>query len=223
MQLHRLVQQGKVWQAGQQSPAGDEQSHASGFAELDRCFAGQGWPGNCLIELLCDQPGQGELSLLLPLLKQLQSESEHCLIWVDPPMWLCAPALVNAGLKLEQLVTVTTRSRRDRLWTLEQALRSGCCPAVLGWLPQADAKALRRLQLAAAEGQSRGFLFRPQACAQESSSAPYRLSLSRQPEGVDVSLLKRRGGWPLPAQSISLPSHPFLTSSTAKPRLGLVQ
>jgi len=212
MQLQQLVQQGKVWQAGQ-GPVVEATPRSSGYPELDH-YLGGGWPEACLTELLCDQPGQGELSLLLPLLKQLQCETpDHSILLVDPPLLPCGSALAGLGLKLPQLVTVQTRSRRDQLWTLEQALRSGCCPAVLSWLPQADARALRRLQVAATEGNSRGFLIRPLESLQSSSAAPWRLALRRQPDGVEVSLLKRKGGWPLPARTLALPAHPLLPAA----------
>lgn len=226
MQLQQLVQQGKVWQAGR-APVVQESRISSGYPQLDQYLEG-GWPEGCLTELLCDRPGQGELSLLLPLLQQLQEDSpEHSILLVDPPLLPSGSALAGLGLKLPQLITVQTRSRRDQLWSLEQALRSGCCPAVLAWLPQADAKALRRLQVAAVEGNSRGFLFRPTDCVTESSAAPWRFTLQRQSEGVEISLIKRKGGWPLPARTLSLAPHPLLPTPTAvtpagRPTLRLV-
>ena len=43
----------------------------TGFLQLDRALAGEGWPKADLAEILCDGCGLGELSLLLPAIAQL--------------------------------------------------------------------------------------------------------------------------------------------------------
>ena len=50
---------------------------ASGFAELDRELPGGGWPQGQLTELLLDDAGIGELSLLAPALAQLAHGTLH--------------------------------------------------------------------------------------------------------------------------------------------------
>ena len=44
---------------------------STGFAELDQCLPGGGWPMGSLIEILHDICGIGELSLLLPALSRM--------------------------------------------------------------------------------------------------------------------------------------------------------
>ena len=64
----------------------------------------------------------------------------------------------------------------DSHWSAEQCLRAGCCAAVVHWLPDADYRQLRRLQLAAETGGALAFVFRP---AQASKlHAPQAMSLS---------------------------------------------
>ncbi len=46
----------------------------TGYAALDRCLPGGGWPRQGLIEILSDQRGIGELRLLLPALAALCRE-----------------------------------------------------------------------------------------------------------------------------------------------------
>src|SRR5512139_1676876 len=55
----------------------------SGFAELDRELPGGGWPQGQLTELLLDDAGIGELSLLAPALAQL-AQARRCAVWVLP-------------------------------------------------------------------------------------------------------------------------------------------
>jgi hypothetical protein len=84
----------------------------------------------------------------------------------------------------------------DRLWAMEQALRSGACAAVLGWAGEARDPMLRRLKLAAEEGRTPAFLLRPCAHRNERSPAALRLALSARDYGLDVEILKSRGGAP---------------------------
>ena len=91
-----------------------------------------------------------------------------------------------------------TQSTRT-CWAVEQALRSGACGAVLWWPgPGAGSgrgfRELRRLQLAAQEGHSLGLVFRPAQAARESSPSALRLLLRTREQGLEVVLLKSRGG-----------------------------
>jgi hypothetical protein len=63
---------------------------------------------------------------------------------------------------------------------------------------------LRRLKLAAEEGRSPGFLFRPTAHREESSPAALRLVLTAHGDGLDVEILKSRGGMPSRIDRLSL-------------------
>jgi hypothetical protein len=162
---------------------------ASGFAELDAELPGGGWPRGALSELLIDGVGIGELELLMPALRAQQG----WLLLVGAPYPLHAPAWRAAGVDLTHLALVAPVDERQALWAMEQALASGASTAVLGWTRTADARAVRRLQVAAGAGGSAAFLFRPAAAAREASSAPLRLALSGETDGLALSILKRRG------------------------------
>ena len=169
---------------------------SSGFAELDRELPGGGWPRGALTEILLDGHGLGELSLLLPALRGLRAGGDWVLA-VAPPHPLHAPAWVAGGGDLEHLAVVSPVGSHDALWAAEQALASGAPQAVLCWSAAADSRAVRRLQVAAAQGGQGGavaFLFRPLACAREPSAAALRLALAAAPQGgLAVNILKRRG------------------------------
>lgn len=162
----------------------------TGFASLDAELPGGGWPRGSLVELVTARGGSGELSLLLPALRQCASEAP-CVL-VAPPWLPHAPAWA-AQLPLARLLVVQATGE-DVAWSVEQLLASGALGALLAWLPAGrDNKVLRRLQLAAEQGRAPAFLFRPPACAGQASPAPLRLRLEGTADGLRVSVLKRRG------------------------------
>lgn len=177
---------------------------STGYAELDECLPGGGWPRHALNEVLVSRFGEAELQLLAPALKQLcgtdesngPDEQGYWLTWVSPPHIPYAPALVNAGLNLSRVLMVRTRRSRDALWAAEQAIRSGTCRAVLLWSAQADARHLRRLQLAAEEGQCWAVIVRPEKMQSQASPAAVRLRLVNDEDATHFDLLKVRGGRP---------------------------
>jgi len=201
MSLDALLQTGSLWRAGsgnvrrRDSREGGVDSVPTGFAGLDALLAGGGWPVGTLTEILCPREDSRALSLVLPALARL-SQQHRWLAWVGPPHIPYAPALAAAGVDISRVLLVHPGDRSDALWAVEQALRSGTCGAVLGWLEAGDHKTLRRLQLAAEAGHAWGILFRPARAAQQSSPAALRLQLAPTANGVDVHVLKRRGGWP---------------------------
>jgi len=183
---------------------GKHEALVSGFDELDRRLPRGGWPLGALIELLSVTEGIGELSLFLPALSRL-AHSGRYIAWIAPPYIPYAPALLQRGLPLERVLIIYTHSHSESLWATEQALRCPAVGAVLGWAEHLVDKSLRRLQLAAEAGGSLGILHRPLAAAHEASPAALRLQLQphRQGQGLDIHILKARGGragwsWQLP-------------------------
>ena len=167
---------------------------ASGFAALDRCLPGGGWPQGALTELFAPLTGIGELALLMPACARL-TRAGRWVIFVAPPYIPYAPALAAAGLDLARLLLVRAQSSADRLWALEQALRQRHCGAALAWPQPLDDRSLRRLQLACEQGGSSAFLFLPERAALDASPAALRLALAPAEDGrLDIRILKRRGG-----------------------------
>ena len=163
----------------------------TGLAELDALLPGGGWPRGALSEILIEQDGIGECSLVLPALAAL-TQARRRVALVAPPYIPYAPALAAAGIDLTQLVHIDSNAA-DTHWTAEQCLRAGCCGAVLNWLPQADYQQLRRLQLAAETGASIGFVFRPLSAASQTSPAALRLKVTASETGPRIEIIKCRG------------------------------
>lgn len=191
--LEALLQRPDLWRGRDAAPRAD--AVATGHPSLDAALPGGGWPNGALTEILHDQEGGGELQLLMPALARL-TQGDRWVVWVGMPHLPYAPALAASGIDLARLLLVQPRTDRDRLWTLEQSLRSGACAAAVGWpLQSTDERALRRLQLAAEEGRALGFLFRPAHVARQGSPAALRLRVEPGAEGAVVHVLKCRGGW----------------------------
>ena len=180
-----------LWR-GHYTTGQSERGISTGFSGLDGILPNGGWPPRGLVEIVCSRRGMGELQLLVPLMRAL-SRQEQRVLWVCPPFLPYAPALVQAGIDIENLMLVPPRtSLRNAIWSMEKALRS--CRLVLAWQNGLSHRVLRRLQLAANTGNSLAVLFQ-----RGDSGCPYsalRLQLSFAAggrEGPRVSILRARG------------------------------
>jgi hypothetical protein len=221
--LEEILQQHPVWLG--RAPQLALPAVPTGYQALDSALPGGGWPSGALTEILAGQNGIGELELVLPALAALTWAGKR-VVWLAPPYLPYAPALAAAGVNLSQLAVVRAPGRRDALWAAEQALRAGCCHALLGWFRRAGYDDLRRLAVAAEGSAAAVMLFRPREAAAESSPACLRLALERAdaPDGdaLSVHILKRRG---LPiAQPLRLavkrPVHALARAPLSRPAAG---
>ena len=198
----QLAGRSDIWRGSElpaQLPAGD----STGYPDLDAMLAGGGWPRRAVTELISASAGDGALELLLPVLARL-SASARWIALVGPPLAPFAPGFAGRGIQPEQLLWLRPSGTAERLWALEQALRSGACSAVLGWFDgRLRRESVRRLQLAAEAGDALGFLLLPPEMAGQASAAALRLQVRRQDAGLAVEVLKRRGGWAQPARYLS--------------------
>lgn len=219
-----------LWRAaqlgGQRAPV-----TASGHDALDAVLPGGGWPHRALTELLLPHPGLGEVRLLAPALAARSAE-QGCLMLFDPPADLCAPALAQLGLPVQQLLLVHSRQgshvrhllpSADALWALEQTLKSGHAGAVLAWLPaRLGTDVLRRLQFAAQSHDGPAFVFRELAAQHKPSVAPLRLLLAAGGfDALTLRVLKRRG--PPLVEPVTLVLPPVLIEPQREQALRIAQ
>lgn len=208
----------QLWRADQLGRIADN-ALPSGFPTLDAELPGGGWPRRALTELLLPHPGIGEIRLLASALAGVQ-RTGRLLMFFDPPAAVSAPALAELGLQVEQLLVVQTHLQvnpgADRLWALEQSLKSGHVGAVLAWLPpRVRGERLRRLQLAAHAHDGPAFAFREPAMQSQASACPLRLALHPAgPDQLALRVLKRRGPALLSPLHLSLP--PVLSAMAAR-------
>lgn len=193
--LDALLRQQRVWKGrGEVAPAA---AQPTGHTRLDDLLPGGGWPDAALSEILLAKPGAGELRLLWPTLARLTQAGERVVL-VAPPHIPYPHAWLQAGVDLRWM-TLIDAPEREALWAAEQCLRSGSCAAVLCWPQRIDDRGLRRLQLAAATGQTLGFACRSLREAVNPSPAALRLAVDDE----QVRVLKCRGGL-LPGQPVGL-------------------
>lgn len=190
MSLDALLQRADLWRGNASAP-NSQHLISTGREDLDDLFGG--WPQGALTEIMTSRHGIGELALLLPALARLTQE-DRWLAFIAPPYIPYAPGLAQGGVQLERVLVVKPEKNPDTLWALEQALRAGCCGAVLAWPKRADFTALRRLQLAAEAGDAMAVIYRPEESASESSPAALRLQLTPSDGELEIRVLKQRGG-----------------------------
>lgn len=189
----------------------------TGFAELDAQLPGGGWPCGALTEILTPQFAALEWRLLGFALERVCAQGQSIAV-VGPPGVPHLPGLRHAGIDERRLVWVRAETMAQRLWALEQLVKSGAMGAIVGWLPQARPEQVRRLQVLASQAQAPVFLCRPASAAQEASAAPLRLQASAGPDwALQVHILKRKGA-PL-ASTLSLASVPGGLQAVLTPRL----
>jgi protein ImuA len=194
-----------VWRgtALHQAPAA---TMSSSFRLLDRELPGGGWPRGSLIELLVRHPGIGELRFLAPTLQQITRQGRNVIL-LAPTHLPHAPAFAAMGIDHTRILIVHARQPADRLWAVEQSIKSNSFGALITWLdsPGIRPDLLRRLQLAAASAQGLFFVFRPFSAQQQASPAPLRmLLLPRRYPDLAVQIIKRRG--PVMSAAIDIPT-----------------
>ena len=209
---HNILQHPAIFRVGD-VPLQPLQTLRTGFAALDLELSG-GWPRAKLTEILCDQMGVGELSLLLrahnsshnsshnPARKADAEAASGDIIWIRPhdtkPLLIpYAPALAQQGIDLSRLTLVDTNNIADTLWATEQALMSGCARIVMTWLTPAKQHphdfALRRLSQAVRRSDCVCLLMRPLEAAQHSSPAELRIAVRAMAHGeLELQFIKRR-------------------------------
>lgn len=167
---------------------------ASGHTGLDLLLPGSGWPLGAVSELYPHGEGFGELRLLMPALRRIARDDARQVVLIRPPYIPYAPALAGAGLPLRRLIWLALETDEEAQWAAEQTLRAGAAGAVLLWTQaQADVP-MRRLQLAAEEGQALAFVYRPPRVLRNPSPAAVRLALHPAAGAVRVDVIKARGG-----------------------------
>ena len=166
----------------------------TGFAALDSVLPSRGWSLGGVTEFMVERPGIGEISLLLHALKRITRDDGQWAAFINPPYLPYAPALANAGVRLDRLLIIDGKSDTDALWAAEQILRTQLFTAVAVWVDKSSAQKQRRLQLAAETGRSWAAVYRPAHALKEHSPVSVRMALSPARGGLNLELIKARGG-----------------------------
>jgi len=150
----------ELWWADGWPQSATQKTIGSGFEALDQELPAGGWPCGALSELLSKQIGIGELRLLIPVMRQLTLQQKTVML-MNPPMLPYGPALASHGVDMNHLILLKASDVFDRLWAIEQCLRSNSLGCILAWLPHTDLRptVFRRLQLAAQQSKDQVLSF----------------------------------------------------------------
>jgi protein ImuA len=142
------------------------------------------------------------MRLVAPCLAQLARAKRQIIVMASAEArcgLLYPDGWAQLGIDPALILLIQTERLADRLWALEQSLKSAAFGALLAWLPETRPDALRRLQLAAAKASGLSFLVRSASAQMHCSPAPLRLLLGRAQHSLiedrllSVRIIKRRG------------------------------
>lgn len=167
---------------------------STGWASLDSVLPGGGYPVGAVTEFLVEQPGSGELTLLLAALKpRLSADPQSRLAFVNPPYQLNAPALDAAGIERASVPIIQCATTAERVWSIEQLAEAGGFTAFVLWDSDIRTSDLRRLQLAGEKAGCPVFVYRDIRAARQRSPAALRLVVTCRAGYQRLEVLKCRG------------------------------
>lgn len=154
-------------------------------------------PDSGVIEVLVNTIACGELYLLSKIIAKVSEHEENIGVWVDAPAKLHAHGLKYLGININNALIVNTDTLKDKLWSVELAIKSGCCRYLVVWCEQLKPEQLRRLEILAA---NRGVLaiivgYNLSHVQSHPVSLCYQLVLHQQ--RLFANVLKQKQGWPV--------------------------
>lgn len=198
--LEQLKNKKLLWQANHTSQMLSVKS--TGFIELDSQLHG-GFPQQGVIDIDSDI-GIGELRLLLPDFQARQEQGDKLLVFIAPPLLLNSETLAEQGFVLERVLIIKADTSAQALWSAEQCLNSGCCYAVVLWQHDIEVNQVKRLQLATEKGDALLVMLRYQKFVKLALPVSLAMQLRADPQGIEVEITKRKGGWPSHAFSVNM-------------------
>ncbi len=171
---------------------------STGCKALDALLPGGGFHRGTLVEWIASTEAAGAETLAVLAASEACREGGVLVVFDRGEFY--PPEAMRLGIDSDNLIVVQAASAADHLWALDQALRSPAVAAALAWPETLDPRTFRRLQLAAEEGGSLGFLAPPAArprraflgrCASGHRPAPAGRGPAR---GMVVELIRGRGG-----------------------------
>lgn len=201
--IENLLKHPAIWRLKDKTSSNNGEK--TGYLELNAELPDGGWPLSSLTELLCNQTGIGEISLLMPVFKRFSQEGRN-IVLISPPYLPFARALEANDIRLERLVVVES-SKDNFARVTEQIIKAKSCGIVVAWdIAHTNYAQLRRLHLSAENSNALCMLYRSFNALQTPSPAPLRLALKASPHGLEIQIAKRRGA--LTSKPISLSIFP---------------
>lgn len=191
--LDELLAHPGLWRGREAGASITTPVRSSGFVQLDEALRG-GWPRGRLTELIGGPFGSGETRMLLPVLAACTREQRRVVL-VSPPATPWIPGWRQLGIDPRLVLMIRAATRDDAVWSCEQILRQPGTGALLAWLRGPNTTLLRRLRLAAGNGDTCVFLYRQPSASQQPSPAQLRIRWQGAADQLRLEIVKHSGGW----------------------------
>jgi protein ImuA len=148
-----------------------------GLAALDSCLPHGGLAAGALHEVVPNSEGTlaSAFGLIVAILSRLSRAYPVVLVVPRharrPHGRVCGHGLNTLGFDPARLILIETAHRKQTLWALAEALRSGAPAAVAGMIDRLDLKLSQKLHLAAGDCGLPLFLLRPAGTLEASAAA----------------------------------------------------
>lgn len=178
---------------------------STGCDALDHLLPGNGLQPGMLIEWLTEGRGSGAGTLAMHVARRVIDEQPGAIVVTDRWRHFYPPGARALGVDWTDLIVVRSEknnllSREEELWAIDQALRCQGVSVVVAWIDAIEARAFRRLQLAAEAGGTCALLLRPHQVQAQPTWSDVQLLVSPCPSKgqtekryCHVTLLRQRG------------------------------
>jgi protein ImuA len=172
---------------------------STGCTSLDCCLPSGGYDSGTLVEYFQTHRASSAMILALTAAREAMVATAGYGVFIDWSQQFYPPAAAAMGLDLKRLIIVRPCNLADRLWAIDQALRSPAIAAVVAEVEHLDDRGARRLQLAAEQGGGIGLLVRHAAAQRHPSWAEVQwlvrpLAVGAAHRQLELQLLRARGG-----------------------------
>lgn len=167
---------------------------STGCQALDRCLPGGGYDSGTVVEYLQAARASGATWLALTAAREAMAKTDRFCLVVDWREEFYPPAVAAMGIDLKRVVIVRPQTLAERLWAIDQALRSPAIAAVIAEVEHLDDRAARRLQLAAERGGGLGLLVRGVAARHLPSWAAVQWLVRPLPQSIGPSNVELLAG-----------------------------
>ena len=185
--IEKLLTKQLVWR-GQGSPKEIQPKITSDFPRLDQAIGG--WSYGTIVELIHQEHGNGEISLIIPLIKKISNAKDTWIVLVDPPYIPYAPSFVANNIDLSKILIIEPKKQKESIWAMEQALGTNTCSIVIGWPKAITEQIIRKFKMAARRGNTIGFYLVKPNITLKNSSVSYKIQVSGKPSNIEVTILK---------------------------------
>jgi protein ImuA len=179
-----------------------------GLDTIAYSFPNAKFPFSACHEFICESPQEiASSGAFVSGLLSMSLGKGGVALWIGRQRIIFPPALKSYGINPDQIIFINTRSEKEAIWTLEEALKSTSLTSIVGQITEFDFTKSRRFQLAIEKSGVGCFLlrYRPRNFSTASTTRwqikPLSSSLDDNLPGVghprwQVNLLKVRNGKP---------------------------